>query len=397
MRVTLLGAGCGGKDTMTVQGLSALDQADFVAGAGRLLTDLPLPDGVPTGQATKPEELLRLLLDSGSQRPCVVYSGDTGLFSGAKNLLPLLKERGIEVQVLPGISSLQYFAARLGKSWQDWGIYSAHGVSCDPVAAVCAGRPAFFLTGGTQGPAELCRTLSRAGLGGLEAWVGENLSLPQERVTYGTAGQMAHEQFAPLSVLLVYPVPDRPRRVPGIPDEAFLRGKTPMTKQEARAAVLAKLAVGPEDVCWDIGAGTGSVSVELALQCKEVWSVERDAAACGLILANRGRFGAWNLHLVQGEAPDALAGLPAPDAVFVGGSGGQLNAVLQAVHGAGPRARVCVSAISLETLSAGFQTLSDLGYDVEVTQLSVSRAKSVGELHLLLAQNPVFLLVGTPR
>ena len=125
--------------------------------------------------------------------------------------------------------------------------------------------------------------------------------------------------------------------------------------------------------------------------------MERDAAACGLILANRGRFGAWNLHLVQGEAPDALAGLPAPDAVFVGGSGGQLNAVLQAVHGSGPRARVCVSAISLETLSAGFQTLFDLGYDVEVTQLSVSRAKSAGELHLLLAQNPVFLLVGTPR
>ena len=200
--------------------------------------------------------------------------------------------------------------------------------------------------------------------------------------------------FAPLSVLLVEPAPRSPRRAPGIPDEAFFRDKVPMTKQEVRAAVLAKLAVGPEDVCWDVGAGTGSVSVELALQCKCVWAVERGEQALALMEKNRERFGAWNLRIAAGEAPEALAELPAPDKVFIGGSGGRLEEILEQVHRANPRARVCISAIALETLHTALSALERLGYEAEVVQISVSRARRAGELHLLLAQNPVFLVTG---
>lgn len=167
-----------------------------------------------------------------------------------------------------------------------------------------------------------------------------------------------------------------------------------MTKQEVRAVLLGKLGVGPEMVCWDIGAGTGSVSVELALQAKSVYAVEREDDACRLIRANRERFGAWNLRLVQGEAPGALASLPAPDAVFVGGTGGRLREILRAVQAAAPGARVCVSAIALETVQAALAELEALGYACEAVQIGISRARRAGQLHLLLAQNPVFLVTG---
>lgn len=393
MRVCLVGTGCGTEDTLTGQGLAAIGEAELIVGSFRLLQSLP-PHSARCEAATGPEEILRLLTGSGCGRACVVYSGDTGFYSGAKGLLPLLEERGIEAEVLPGVSSLQYFAAKLRRPWQDWRLCSAHGVDCDPVAAVSGGVPAFFLTGGARGPALLCGRLARAGLGGLPVTVGENLSCQGERILTGTAADFAARTFAPLSVLLAEPAPAPPRRTPGLPDGLFCRGEVPMTKQEVRAAILAKLAVGPGDVCWDIGAGTGSVSVELALSGREVWAVERRPEACRLILENRARFSAWKLHLAEGAAPDALSGLPRPDAVFVGGSGGFLREILAAVHGANPAARVCVSAIALETLGTAVECLSALGYRVEVVQIAVSRAKTAGELHLLMAQNPVFLITG---
>lgn len=378
MKVTMVGAGCGPVPEV---------QTDYVVGAARLL------EGVPGRKdaATKAEDILRLLLDSGCEHCAVLYSGDTGFYSGARTLLPLLAERGIETEVKPGLSSVQLLAAKLGRPWQDWGLYSAHGTDCDPVAAVCQGNPAFFLTGGPDGPAWLCRELTQAGLGELSVTVGESLGFDGEAVSRMTAEECAGKTFAPLNVLLAEPAPRYPRRAPGIPDGEFLRAEgVPMTKQEVRAVILSKLAAGPEDVCWDIGAGTGSVSVELALQCRAVWSVERNREALTLARANREKFGAWNLRLVEGSAPAALDGFPAPDAVFIGGSGGELPEILAAVRRKNPEARVCVSVISLETLYAAMAELRN----PEVTQIAVSRSKPVGQLHLLLAQNPVFLVTG---
>ena len=397
MKVTLIGLGCGTADTLTRQAEDCLREADCVIGARRLLAELPRT-GAEQIAEYRPREILNLLTARRERRVCVVYSGDTGFYSGAAQLISLLGENGIEVRVLPGISSLQYFAAALGERWQDWNLCSAHGVDCDAVAAVCReGKPAFFLLGSAQGAAQICTELVRAGLGHLRVTVGEQLSYPEERITSGTAEEFAGRSAAPLSVLLVEPAPVLPRRAPGIPDEEFIRGNVPMTKQEVRAAILAKLAIRPTDVCWDVGGGTGSVGVELALQGKSAWCVERSAEGCGLIRKNRTEFRAWNLHLVEGEAPGALEGLPVPDAVFVGGSGGNLAEILETVHCANPKARVCVSAIALETLSLAAVELERLGWQVEIVQISVSRARAAGELHLLMAQNPVFLITGVPE
>lgn len=394
MQVTLAGLGCGTGATITAEVQEALAQADFLTGAARLLDQLPEGPSSRRESAVNPREIIKLLLASGCQNACVLYSGDSGFYSGARSLLPLLAEEGIEVRVLPGISSVQHLAAKLGRPWQDWVLRSAHGVECDAVEAVCQGRPACFLTGGALGPGELCRQLAEAGLENLPVTVGETLSYPEERVSRATAAEFAGRTYAPLSVLLAEAAPILPRRSPGIPDGAFLRGNVPITKQEVRSAALGKLAVGPEDVCWDIGAGTGGVSVELALQSKAVWAVERNPEALELLRANRERFRAWNLRPVEGAAPEALDALPKPDAVFVGGSGGELPRILQAVHDANPNARICVSAIALETLHTALETLTALDWETEVTQIAVTRGKPAGPLHLLTAQNPVFLITG---
>ena len=240
--------------------------------------------------------------------------------------------------------------------------------------------------------------LTEVGLGFLKAYAGDDLGTERERISEGTAAELASKAFPPLSVLLVEPAPRPARRVPGIPDAEFLRAeKVPMTKQEIRAAILAKLAVSPENVCWDIGTGTGSVAVELALWARAVYSVEREAAALAVAEKNRIKFGAWNLRLVKGEAPAALSALPKPDAVFVGGSGGNLRAILGTVHTANPAARICVSAITIEGLHNSYTALQALSYETEVTQISVSRSKPAGGLTLMLAQNPVWLITGCAK
>lgn len=391
MQVTLIGLGGGTTDTLTREASAALAAAPLILGARRLLEHLP-EHGAQKIAAVRPQEILAHLQAAQMPNACVVFSGDTGFYSGARGLLPLLEQAGIESRVLPGLSSVQLFAARLGRPWQDWRLCSAHGVTLDPVAEVLHGRPVFFLTGGALTPQTICQQFVAAGLGDLPIVVGEDLSYPEESLRSGTAKVLSEAHFSPLSVLLAEAAPMPERRAPGIPDEAFLRDKIPMTKQEVRAAALAKLGVGPQEVCWDIGAGTGSVSVELALHSRAVWAVERKPEACALIRRNRERFCAWNLRLVEGHAPEALEALPAPDAVFLGGTGRQLPEILRAVYAKNPKARVCISAIALETLHQAVAELTALGRAPEITQIAVSRAKAAGELHLLLAQNPIFLI-----
>ena len=395
MQVILAASGGGSRGTMTEDCRQALENASCIIGARRLLEGLPKTYTQNLVPATRPGEILGAI--QSHREGCVVlYSGDTGFYSGTRTLIPLLEKEEISYTVLPGISSVQLLSAALGRPWQDWQLCSAHGVDCNPVGAVMQGKPVFFLTGGELGPAELCRQLAEAGLHELPVVVGENLSYPQQRICQGTVGELAKESFAPLSVLLAEPAPAVTRRISGFPDSLFTRGEVPMTKQEVRAAVLAKLAPNPSDILWDVGAGTGSVSIELALAASwgRTYAVECNEKACDLIRVNREKLGAWNLQVIEGAAPQALDGLETPDAVFIGGTKGSMENVVNLVLDRNPQARICISAICVETLYQAVKALQNRGIQPEVTQISISRGKAVGSLHMLMANNPIFLIAG---
>ena len=400
MEVTLIGMGPGGAESLTGAAVETLERADCLLGSRRVLEGCTLSPGAPRFPAAKSSEMVEILEKQRWNTPCVLYSGDTGFHSGARTLLPLLRERGISVRVLPGISSLQYFAAQLGRPWQGWSLVSAHGLACDPVGEVLAarGRPVFFLTGGAGGAGELCRRLTQAGLGHLTATVGENLGYPGEHIRSGPVYELAGRELSPLSVLLVegYEPPANAPRSQGLDDSVFLRGDVPMTKQEVRAVLLSKLEVRDGETYWDVGAGTGSVSVELALLAprSRVYAVECGGEACALIRANRERFSAYNLELAEGRAPRALEALPAPDGVFIGGSDGELIPILQTAVEKNPAVRVCLTAIAVETLGAAAAALTQLGMEPKITQITAARSKPAGGLNLMLGQNPVWIITG---
>ena len=397
MKVYLIGVGMGNPDTLTLGGQAAIEACPVLTGAPRLLEPWQ-GKGKQLFPLIKAEDIARLAAQAQAGPGGVLLSGDLGFYSGAKGLWRALD--GHEVVSIPGISSLSYFCAKLAVPWQDVYVLSAHGRQADPAGAVRSHEKTFLLAGGDRRVQDLCAQLAAAGLGDLEAAAGARLSYPDERIAAGTVAQLAREDFDGLGVLLVYnPAPvARPFTAPCLADGDFQRGKTPMTKAEVRCLSVCRLRPRADSVIWDVGAGTGAVSAECALAAPagQVFAVERDQDALALLEANRAKLGLRNLTIVPGQAPEVLAGLPAPDRVFVGGSGGQLAAILAAAFGKNPRARVVCTAVTLETVGEAARCFAPLA-EAEMTQLGVTRTRQAGAYHLMDAQNPVWIFSGEGR
>lgn len=404
-KVTIIGAGPGNPDLLSRAALDAIDIADVVIGAHRALVGIDVPPDVVRCELVKTADIVAALTDAASwQRAVVVMTGDVGLFSGARRLVEALSgDAQMDVRVIPGISSASYLAARLARPWQDWRFVSAHGVACDIVAEAERAGELFLATSGGEDPSRLSGELVQAGFGDARVTVAERLSYPDERITCATASEIAGQTFDDLNVMLIEfaggagsPANSRwPYASSGIPDELFIRGDVPMTKQEVRAVALAKLRLTATDTVWDVGAGTGSVSIEAALIARagSVWAVERNATGVRLIRENADAFGCGNVHAVPGVAPEALAKLPVPDAVFVGGSAGELPSIVEAALEKNSQVRLCVPCVTVETLTEACALLSGSRFKgFEACQVSAARAEAVGSHHLMKAQNPVFLV-----
>ena len=401
-KVTIIGAGPGNPDLLSRAALDAIDIADVVIGAHRALAGIDVPPDVVRCELVKTADIVAALTDAASwQRAVVVMTGDVGLFSGARRLVEALSgDAQVDVRVIPGISSASYLAARLARPWQDWRFASAHGVACDIVAEAERAGELFLVTSGGEDPSRLSGELVQAGFGDARVTVAERLSYPDERITCATASEIAGQTFDDLNVMLIEfaggAASSRwPYASSGIPDELFIRGDVPMTKQEVRAVALAKLRLTATDTVWDVGAGTGSVSIEAALVARagSVWAVERNATGVRLIRENADAFGCGNVHAVPGVAPEALAKLPVPDAVFVGGSAGELPSIVEAALEKNSQVRLCVPCVTVETLTEACTLLSGSRFKgFEACQVSAARAEAVGSHHLMKAQNPVFLV-----
>ena len=394
-RLILVGMGPGDACLRTGCAEEAIWNAVRVVVSARYLPMLPPHADVrvyDTVQDAVP--LVHEALPRGDVAVCV--SGDPGLFSLRGLMRKAFPETRIEV--VSGIGSLQYLCDRLGEGRESAALLSAHGRGVGDgrlIGTVATHAMTLLLLDNRQDPAWLCRTLCAYGLGDLRVAVGMSLGMPGESMLEGTAQELAGRNMAGLCAARIRNDAPLPAVVGfGLPDEAFVRGDTPMTKAEVRAVALAKLGLHEEAVVWDIGAGTGSVSVECARLCRYglVHALERADDAVGLLRANRERFRLPNLRLHQGQAPAALVMLPDPTHVFVGGSGGELAAVLEHVACRGARIRVVVAAVTLETQAAAGAVMGKAPFaDLEVVQLGVARSRRAGRSTLMMAQNPVTL------
>lgn len=388
--ISIVGIGMG-TDTVTQAGMQAIQNADALIGAQRMLDAFSiLPK--PSHAEYAPGRVADLISSSEHTRFAALVSGDTGFYSAAEGLAASLA--GHNVTFIPGVSSLSYFFAKLQRPWQDAKLLSCHGRDANLVDAVRRNRLTFALTGGNVNT--LAAQLADAGFGNLIAHVGENLGATDERILTLTVSVLCNTTVSPLAVLLVENPGFDDRIRFGIPDGEFTRGNAPMTKSEVRAVTLSRLSLRPGDICCDIGAGTGSVTVEMALAAYEgrIFAIDRDEEALALVEQNCRTFHIGNVSPIAGSAPDALNGLPRLDAAFIGGSGGHMHDIVSALLANNPDMRIVANAVALESVAATVDAFQQGGLTPEVVQVGCARARAVEGLHMMAAQNPVFIISG---
>ena len=391
-KVTILGFGSGSLADLTLEADEAIRQADLVVGADRMVVPLE-KYGKPVFVSYKPDEIMKYLEQHPQyHRVAAVMSGDVGFYSGAKRLCEKLEKKGCQVRLLPGISTLSALCAKVKTTWGDAVFVSRHGRSQNLLPVLNFHRKVFLLPGETlEG---LCDILLENGLGKVHITAGSRLSYEDEKILQGTPEELRNESCPePYVVLLENPDAGKCVITPGIPDEMFIRGKVPMTKQEVRSVILGKLHLTRDAVVYDIGAGTGSVSVEMARQMDRgiVYSVEKKKEALELLEKNQKKFAIENMLVVEGEAPAALQSLPTPSHVFIGGSSGNLPEILDTVLKDNPKARVVLSAVSLETQEQAVAWMEEHQVEAEVVLLQAAKSRAAGSHHLMQGASPVML------
>ena len=400
LRVNIVGIGPGNPKLLTGAAREAIEQSTILIGDKRMLANFA--SGKRTYDTIKTAEICKICSEADADKDVVsvLVSGDVGFFSLAKTISGKLPD--CECVRYCGISSLVYFAQLLEISWDDVKIVSMHGRRQNFIEAVAHNKKVFALTGGENSPQALCAKLCAHGLGGVTVYVGENLSYDDEKVTCLTAEEGAEKTFGSLSVMMI--INDDAKalahNVHGLSDDLFIRSKVPMTKQEIRAVSVSKLMPQETDVIYDIGAGTGSCSIELALQAKRgmVYAFERNPEALELIERNKELFGVENLTVVAGEASENLEAMSVPDCVFIGGSGGNLCKMLDCIYGKNANCRVVVNAITVETLIEVVEYYKQReGYALDIVNVFAARAKKLGAYNLMMSQNPVYIMTALKK
>ena len=397
--VYVVGAGIEGQEGFSARALSLVRQARVLYGAPRLLElfgDLDVEKVALSGN----DDLSQLVKDQPG--PIVVLtSGDPLFFSIGRNLLRNLPKERLEF--VPNVSSVQSAFSRIKEPWDDAVFISTEQRTLADIGdRIIANDKAAVLTDARHTPADIAGELLRRGFDGYTVYLCENLGTSEERIVKTTVQELPTMQAAELNVLILIKRYDNAasQTLPtlGIADSAFLTMKKQITPEEVRVVALAKLQLRHDMVLWDIGAGSGSISIEadFLLPHGRIFAVERNVEYIKFLRENLNKFHPRNVRVVEGEAPNCLEDLPDPDRVFIGGSGGNLWELLEAVDERLPAdGRVVLTAMTLDTLVASSDFFENSGYQVDVTTLNVARTSSDTDYKVFEAHNPVYIIVAT--
>ena len=391
--IYLVGIGMGQDGTLTKKAQEIIDQSDLLIGANRMLEGFKAL-GKTSFVSYLPREIGDYLrVHTQYQKVAILLSGDVGFYSGAKGLLNELTD--FNVKLVPGISSLIYFCAKLKMPWQNVYLTSVHGKDNLLIPRIKRESKTFALLNGGSSLKELCEKLKYYGLGQVILHIGEKLSYEDERIISCRAEELTDFNFDPLLVVLVEnPNPDT-KVFEQIEDEAFIRGEVPMTKSEVRTVSIAKLGLTKNAVVYDVGAGTGSVAIEISQKSPDirVYAIEKNEKGLELIKRNKQKFAADNLEIVGGIAPEALEELPAPTHVFIGGSAGNLKEILECIYKKNKNAKVVLNTVSLNTLTEVMNLIETGQYEaLDIVQMNISKAKRLGKYQMMMGQNPIYIM-----
>ena len=426
--IHIVGIGPGSIDEMTMSAYRAITTSQVLIGAERMLLVAKkcIEEAVHQGSAVemnrtyiseyRAEEITEYLFEQGNgeraDQISVLFSGDVGFYSGAVKLEKLLSEQiqqrkiTCQIEIHPGIASPIYLCSRLGIAWEDVKLLSLHGRNENVAAAIQKNRYVFLLLGGKTDLQKLVQQLEKMQeLNQFKLYIGENLSYDDERITCETVQECRHRLISDKSddqnsrhliSILIENVCNRNHMVSsGIRDEEWIRGKVPMTKSECRAIILSKFQLTNDAVIYDIGAGTGSVSIEAAKLAEQgmVYAIEQKEEAISLINQNQQLFNVWNLQCVHGSAPEAFLELPIPTHAFIGGSSGHLQEIVECLLQKNPQIRIVISAITLETEQIASVLLKKYQpRNAEIVRLALTRSKQIGDYHMMSPENPITII-----
>lgn len=394
-QLSIISCGMGYEHGLTMEAKTALDKAEICLGTPRLLDVLKgnHQDSAPIYTSKKVKEFLKE--HQQYKNIALLVTGDSGFYSAGKEMHKALPE--IKCTYYSGISSPVYLASRLGMGWDDCHFVSLHGRDVRVLPTILRNKKTFVLFGGQNTVESLCELLIDYDIEATLS-IGENLGSDEENIVVGTPKELIDQCFLSLSCGFVElkQQPEMPHF--GWSDDTFERKeKVPMTKAEVRAITLSKLQLAPTSIVYDIGAGTGSVAVEMGNLAPrgKIYAIEQKKSALDILEVNKRKFYMEHMDILAGDALVEIEDLPCPTHVFIGGYSGHIMELLeklqQKAKDAAQKIRCVINTVTMETISDLTPLLETFSY-YEVVEVAISRGSKRGNYHMMLANNPVFVI-----
>ena len=427
--IYIVGLGIEGKSSLSQRALKLVEKAHLLVGGRRHLACFPEFKGKKVIIGSRLNDIVKTLNPKSAIRNpksvVVLATGDPNFFGIAGFMIKNFGKNAVEI--IPNVSTVQEAFARVKENWNDARFLSVHGrgkarsqesgvrskdLIADLTNEIIKYNKVGIFTDSDNTPSKIAKAMIDKGIKNYRAYVCEDLGTDNEKVTEGTLAQIVRKRFSPLNVMILIRSQESGVRsqekklrtsnpqLPtffGIPNSEFSHSKGMITKEEIRVISLSKLKLKTDSITWDIGAGSGSLSIEAAMLTHngKVFAIEKDVARIRHIEKNKKKFNAAKLEIIHKNAPDGLKNLPAPDAVFIGGGGKDVAKILDACSKRLKQGgRIIVNAITLETLAAAAGFFKSKGWNTETISVNIAKTKDVASLHLFNAYNPVFVVVG---